>query len=192
MNPRVSGGSGRSFSPPPRYSAVGTSGHWRNRSIVAEKRREASKGVGSLERRRVSALYSSPPLAGPIRDSRQDSRVLRFGKNREAGMSVLFTVGYEGTDIERFVKTLKAVGIRRLADVRAVAVSRKPGFSKRRLSDRLADEVIEYIHFVELGDPKPGRDAARSGKLPRPPLGRPFEAQRPARGHPCHSPRRAR
>ena len=80
-------------------------------------------------------------------------------------MSVLFTVGYEGTDIERFVRTLNAVGVSRLADVRAVAVSRKPGFSKRRLAERLADEGIEYIHFVDLGDPKPGRDAARSGRL---------------------------
>lgn len=79
-------------------------------------------------------------------------------------MSVLFTVGYEGTDIDRFVRTLKAVGVRQLADVRAVAVSRKPGFSKKKLAQRLAEEGIEYIHFVALGDPKPGREAARAGK----------------------------
>jgi uncharacterized protein (DUF488 family) len=79
-------------------------------------------------------------------------------------MSVVFTVGYEGTDIDRFVRTLKAVGIRRLADVRAVAVSRKAGFSKTKLSARLADEGIEYEHFVALGDPKPGREAARAGE----------------------------
>lgn len=80
-------------------------------------------------------------------------------------MSVLYTVGYEGTDIDRFVETLKAVGIERLADVRAVAVSRKPGFSKKKLASRLADEGIEYCHFVKLGDPKPGREAARAGKF---------------------------
>lgn len=78
-------------------------------------------------------------------------------------MSVLFSVGYEGTDIDRFVRTLKAAGVERLADVRAVAVSRKTGFSKTKLAARLAEEGIEYCHFIALGDPKPGREAARAG-----------------------------
>lgn len=82
-------------------------------------------------------------------------------------MSVLFTVGYEGTDIDRFVRTLKAAGVRQLADVRAVAVSRKSGFSKKKLAERLADVGILYIHFVALGDPKPGREAARAGEYDR-------------------------
>ena len=79
-------------------------------------------------------------------------------------MSVVFTVGYEGTDIDRFIRTLKAAGIERLADVRAVAVSRKAGFSKTKLAARLAEEGIEYSHFIALGDPKAGRDAARAGE----------------------------
>lgn len=78
-------------------------------------------------------------------------------------MSVVYTMGYEGTDIERFIATLKAVGVSRLADVRAVALSRKKGFSKKALSARLEAEGIEYIHFIQLGDPKPGRDAAKAG-----------------------------
>jgi uncharacterized protein (DUF488 family) len=79
-------------------------------------------------------------------------------------MQYLYTIGYEGTDIERFVSTLKAVGVQRLADVRAVPLSRKRGFSKRSLSVRLEAEGIEYLPFRPLGDPKPGRDAARSGR----------------------------
>ena len=47
-------------------------------------------------------------------------------------MTTVFTIGYEGTDIDRIVATLQAVGVKVLADVRAVAVSRKKGFSKRR------------------------------------------------------------
>lgn len=78
-------------------------------------------------------------------------------------MSAVFTIGYEGTDIDRFVRTLKAAGIKKLADVRAVAVSRKAGFSKTKLAARLAEEGIEYSHFIALGDPKPGREAARAG-----------------------------
>lgn len=78
-------------------------------------------------------------------------------------MSVVYTIGYEGTDIDRFVATLKAVGVKRLADVRAIALSRKKGFSKKSLSSRLRAEGIEYMHFIDLGDPKPGREAARAG-----------------------------
>jgi uncharacterized protein (DUF488 family) len=80
-------------------------------------------------------------------------------------MSVLYTIGYEGTDIDRFIRTLKAAGIKTLADVRAVAVSRKAGFSKTKLASRLAEEGIEYSHFVALGDPKPGRVAASAGDM---------------------------
>lgn len=82
-------------------------------------------------------------------------------------MKLLYTIGYEGTDIERFVQTLNAVGVKVLADVRAIALSRKRGFSKTALRNRLADEGIEYVHFIDLGDPKPGREAARAGKYNR-------------------------
>jgi uncharacterized protein (DUF488 family) len=79
-------------------------------------------------------------------------------------MNTVYTIGYEGTDIERFVQTLKAVGVQVLADVRAVALSRKKGFSKTALRNRLAEEGIEYVHYNMLGDPKPGREAARAGQ----------------------------
>lgn len=79
-------------------------------------------------------------------------------------MSVFYTIGYEGTDIDRFVVTLKSVGVKLLADVRAVAISRKKGFSKTALQTRLESEGIEYSHFKVLGDPKLGRDAARAGR----------------------------
>ncbi len=79
-------------------------------------------------------------------------------------MSVIFTIGYEGTEINRLIATLRAVGVTVLADVRAVAVSRKKGFSKNGLRERLEAEGIAYVHLVALGDPKAGREAARAGK----------------------------
>jgi len=82
-------------------------------------------------------------------------------------MTIIYTIGYEGTDIERFVATLSAMGVTRIVDVRAVALSRKKGFSKKSLAARLAAEGIDYIHFINLGDPKPGRDAARAGQYER-------------------------
>ena len=79
-------------------------------------------------------------------------------------MNTVYTIGYEGIEIDLFASTLKAVGIKVLADVRAIALSRKKGFSKNALKSRLEREGIIYIHFSDLGDPKPGRDAAREGR----------------------------
>jgi uncharacterized protein (DUF488 family) len=79
-------------------------------------------------------------------------------------VNIIYTIGYEGTDIDRFIATLKAVGVKTLVDIRAVALSRKKGFSKSHLKVRLNIEGIAYEHLIELGDPKPGRDAARAGR----------------------------
>lgn len=78
-------------------------------------------------------------------------------------MPRVYTIGYEDTDIERFVAVIGAVGVKRIADVRAVAISRKNGFSKKLLAARLEAEGVEYLHLIGLGNPKSGRDAARAG-----------------------------
>jgi uncharacterized protein (DUF488 family) len=78
-------------------------------------------------------------------------------------MKTVFTIGYEGTDIDRFVQTLKVVGIEAIADVRAVPLSRKKGFSKNVLRNRLEAADIQYLPVQVLGDPKSGRDAAKAG-----------------------------
>lgn len=82
----------------------------------------------------------------------------------DSTVTIVYTIGYEGTDIDRFIATLRSVGIKTLADVRALALSRKKGFSKSALKARLEAEGIKYSHFAKLGDPKPGRDAARAGR----------------------------
>ena len=50
-----------------------------------------------------------------------------------------------------------------LVDVRAVAASRRPGFSKKQLTAGLDERGIGYLHLRGLGTPKEGREAARSG-----------------------------
>jgi uncharacterized protein (DUF488 family) len=75
----------------------------------------------------------------------------------------VFTIGYEGADVDRFLTTLKDAGVGALADVRAVALSRKRGFSKSALRDALTNQGIGYQHFIKLGTPKEGRQAARTG-----------------------------
>lgn len=79
---------------------------------------------------------------------------------------ILYTIGYEGTEISRFLGTLRECGIRRVIDIRDVPVSRKRGFSKGQLSAALEEQGIAYSHLKPLGDPKPGRDAMRRGDYP--------------------------
>lgn len=79
----------------------------------------------------------------------------------------LMTIGYEGSDIDDFIATLKSSGVKTLLDVRELPLSRKKGFSKRALCEALELAGIRYQHIKQLGDPKPGRDAARSGDMPK-------------------------
>ncbi|MDR7038429.1 uncharacterized protein (DUF488 family) [Methylobacterium sp. BE186] len=74
----------------------------------------------------------------------------------------LFTIGYEGLDPERLRGALKEAEIGLLADVRAVANSRKRGFSKGALRAGLEEAGLGYAHLRELGTPKAGREAARA------------------------------
>jgi len=69
----------------------------------------------------------------------------------------LFTAGYEGATINSFISNLLVNNIEYVLDVRALPLSRKPGFSKSTLAQRLNCEKIQYIHLVELGAPKPLR-----------------------------------
>lgn len=78
-------------------------------------------------------------------------------------MQKIYLIGYEGCTSEQLVNTLKNVGVEVLADVRELPLSRKKGLSKTSLAMALKEENISYRHFRELGDPKEGRNAARSG-----------------------------
>ncbi len=75
----------------------------------------------------------------------------------------LATIGYEGTTVAEVLAQLREAQVKLLIDVRAVAASRKPGFSKRQLAAELDWAGIAYVHLQQLGTPKPGRDAVRSG-----------------------------
>ena len=77
----------------------------------------------------------------------------------------LFTIGYEGAVIKDFIETLRAFDIKVLVDIREVPVSRKRGFSKNALAQALEQVKIRYVHLRDLGDPKPGREAARRGDM---------------------------
>ena len=81
-----------------------------------------------------------------------------------ARASKLFTIGYEQTPSKAVLDELEQAGVKLLVDVRAVASSRRPGFSKNQLAAGLDERGISYLHLRGLGTPKECREAARSGK----------------------------
>ena len=76
----------------------------------------------------------------------------------------IFTIGYEGTTVGEFVAALKGAKVERVIDVRALPLSRRPGFSKSPLRAALAEAGIDYVHLKALGTPAEGRTAARAGR----------------------------
>lgn len=65
----------------------------------------------------------------------------------------VYTAGYQGREIEEFLEYLNAHNIQRIVDVREIPLSRKKGFSKNLLRQRLAENDIDYIHIKALGSP---------------------------------------
>jgi uncharacterized protein (DUF488 family) len=104
-----------------------------------------------------------------MRDSRilnkRRSKVEMKGKPRTkvAKARPLFTIGYEQAKPAAVLNELKRAKVELLADIRAVAASRRPGFSKRQLAASLDEAGIGYIHLQKLGTPAEGRAAARTG-----------------------------
>jgi len=88
---------------------------------------------------------------------------LKAAKSKAAAK--LFTIGYEKSKPDALMAELKRAKVKLLIDTRAVAASRKPGFSKRQLAATLDDNGIAYLHLQKLGTPDEGRQAARAGKL---------------------------
>jgi uncharacterized protein (DUF488 family) len=76
----------------------------------------------------------------------------------------IFTIGYEATTTAEFLDALQTAGVERVIDVRALPLSRRPGFSKSPLRAALAEVGIDYVHLKALGTPADGRQAARAGR----------------------------
>ena len=80
-------------------------------------------------------------------------------------MNPLFTIGYEQATPVAVLGELKRAHVELVVDTRAVAASRRPGFSKRQLAAALDEAGIGYVHLQKLGTPAEGRQAARAGDI---------------------------
>ncbi|MDX1611454.1 MAG: DUF488 domain-containing protein [Candidatus Thermoplasmatota archaeon] len=67
----------------------------------------------------------------------------------------VLTIGYEGKTLDGVLSELSAQELTRIIDVRAVAESSVPGFSRDELAQALAGEGLDYVHLGSLGDFQP-------------------------------------
>lgn len=79
-------------------------------------------------------------------------------------MNSITTIGYEAATMSGFLAALQEAHVELLVDVRAIASSRRPGFSKSKLAANLAGAGIDYRHLRGLGTPAEGRAAAHAGR----------------------------
>lgn len=72
---------------------------------------------------------------------------------RSAPATRVTSIGYEKRSLSDFIECLRAARVRKLLDVRAVAMSRRAPFRKVALQSALAAAGIDYQHFPSAGNP---------------------------------------
>ncbi len=100
---------------------------------------------------RLAAAIEEGVLA--VDNVRPESRSIEA----ESRQPTLFSVGYEKRSLDEFLALLLSEGVEVLVDVRKNPLSRKFGFSKRRLKEACARAGIAYRHEPALGIPSEER-----------------------------------
>jgi uncharacterized protein (DUF488 family) len=75
----------------------------------------------------------------------------------------IYSIGYEGLEVDALAERLAQSKVTVLVDVRLNAISRRKGFSKKALTAALERAGIDYIHEPELGNPQDNRSSFREG-----------------------------
>ncbi|HHT9139159.1 MAG TPA: DUF488 domain-containing protein [Candidatus Wunengus sp. YC60] len=122
------------------------------------KGEDAIKGINlpvSLKIKRVISKFNSDrEIREYVYKNYQDytikSEIIPHAKTQNIS-SGLFTIGYEGKDIDSFLNILIKNKIDLLIDVRKNPFSMNFSFTKGRLEKYLEKIGIEYIHIPELG-----------------------------------------
>jgi len=95
-----------------------------------------------------------------------DAEVARVAKRRFLN-NTIYTIGYEGKEIQQFIDLLKNAGIEHLIDVRFSAESQyKPDFNKAILARELERAKIKYTHRSDLGVPYEWQNPYKDGVVP--------------------------
>lgn len=129
-----------------------------NQLALTIKGMEAIKGTilpVSLKIKRVISKFNSDrEIREYVYKNYQDytikSEIIPHVKTQNISTGI-FTIGYEGKDIDSFLNTLIKNEINLLIDVRKNPFSMNFSFTKGKLSNYLEKTDIEYIHIPELG-----------------------------------------
>lgn len=81
------------------------------------------------------------------------TRFADFAAIGEQAEAVIFSIGYEGMDLDSFLDSMLHAGVETLIDVRENPNSRVWGFARKTLSGWCGKVEIDYRHFPELGVP---------------------------------------
>ena len=81
--------------------------------------------------------------------TKQDSII----KEIESSPKALYTMGYEGVSIEKFINRLIRKNIKAVVDVRGNPNSRKRDFAKNQFAEYLNEVGIDYVPMPEVGVP---------------------------------------
>ncbi len=114
---------------------------------------EIKDGYGKMNNDEIiNYVYNKYPffaLNSKIKESYiSEDKVLDFCDD---GKKVLFSIGYEGRDIDRYLYLLIKNNVKLLCDIRKNPLSMKYGFSKNQLKGYCDKLNIKYIHFPEFG-----------------------------------------
>lgn len=88
-------------------------------------------------------------IADKVLDEKQFKKVIISKK--ESNETILFTIGYEGVSLEKYLNKLVSNDVKLLVDVRKNSLSMKFGFSKSLLKKYCESLSIDYIHIPEVG-----------------------------------------
>ncbi|MEK6888073.1 MAG: DUF488 domain-containing protein [Candidatus Aenigmatarchaeota archaeon] len=66
----------------------------------------------------------------------------------------VYSIGYQGRNIDQFIDTLKENKIKVLIDTRNSGLSRKPNFSRQTLKNKIEKNGIRFISVPDAGAPK--------------------------------------
>jgi uncharacterized protein (DUF488 family) len=86
--------------------------------------------------------------------------ITRSGDACDSQRLNIYTLGYQGVEVDLYVQKLKAAGVGIVADVRETPWSHKRGFCKNILCSELLKAGIEYVHVKSAGNPKANRRSA--------------------------------
>lgn len=115
-----------------------------------------SERYGHMDTRSlIETVYRQHPWYA-MNSERHERNLLPLPAKQKA-LPAVYTVGYEGKSVDAFFKYLLEKGLVTIIDVRANPISRKYGFSGRRMKHIGESIGLEYQHFPSLGVPSSER-----------------------------------